>query len=959
MRRIRFIFFLQFISLLTFSQQLYVENYTPANGLLDTRVNKIFQDNRGLLYFLTWEGLSVYDGQRFKNITEYNGEALGLVNDMIQWEKDTCYVFTFQKGIFKLVNGRLIKDTTLNHIVETNRVLPLSGKDRLIISNSGLFTWNGISCHPFIPKRKNRMQDFDNAVIKNKSLIFSSFKEAMLTAVNLITGDITDSLPHHAVSTVISDGQSNIFIYADGNWQQLNNDSLQKGRLKLQPLYFKSMLPAEWRVQQMYFTGQKVWIKDFEKGYLVLDSKTGIKEFYTPAAGIAMDANTLFADNENNYWFSTFNKQVQRCFYTRLKQVAPGLSPGIVNLFTDESGTTVAGNGERVYVIEPGGMQERKTPGQKSVTAFYWLNRSWAFVSNSLIKSERGDIIDLRKTDNTDTSFYYSGRFLTDREGRLVISGNSLYVVEKDFTVHGTALKYFTDYIAVDGLNNYWAFSRNGDIDEYTFTGKGISHLFNYKPAPVGPRFAIHLNADTFCIGTRNKGVVWLKVTKDQTTIAGNLHSGNGLSNNFVVWLIKKNKNQLLAATGFGVDEITMQNGDTTVENMAASSNLFMPFSFLSKNNNGDVFARSDDGRLWQVNDLPAAASAFIPGAWLEEITVNGKPVNDSIHHFSYNQNNMRFIVAAPCLVSSRNLRFTFVLKSENSNWQQQSPDNFYSINNLAPGSYTLTVTVSYPGKMYPGKKITYNFSIHPPLWKRWWFRLSVSLLLAAFLWALARNYYRRKLAAQKAEAEKKQAIEKERNRISRDMHDDLGSGLTKIAILSEVAKKQLPEPDKAKEQLEKISLSSRELVDNLQDIIWVLNPANDTLESLAAYIREYTLKYFEPFEIKTTFIYPEQFSIRDLSEEKRRNTFLTVKETLHNTAKHAWCNEVTISINEGDHFFTISIKDDGKGFEQEKIRMFANGLKNMQNRVEQAGGEYEIISEPGKGTKTIIRMPV
>lgn len=94
-----------FLALFYFSspaQQLHVENYTPANGLLDTRVIKIFQDNRGLIYFLTWEGISIFDGQRFENITEYNGESLGLINDMIQWKSNTCYVFTFQKGFSNL-----------------------------------------------------------------------------------------------------------------------------------------------------------------------------------------------------------------------------------------------------------------------------------------------------------------------------------------------------------------------------------------------------------------------------------------------------------------------------------------------------------------------------------------------------------------------------------------------------------------------------------------------------------------------------------------------------------------------------------------------------------------------------------------------------------------------------------------------------------------------------------------
>ena len=206
-------------------------------------------------------------------------------------------------------------------------------------------------------------------------------------------------------------------------------------------------------------------------------------------------------------------------------------------------------------------------------------------------------------------------------------------------------------------------------------------------------------------------------------------------------------------------------------------------------------------------------------------------------------------------------------------------------------------------------------------------------------------------------ELEKKQAVEKERNRISRDMHDDLGSGLTKIAILSEVVKKQLSEPEKAKEQLDKIAVSSRELVDNLQDIIWVLNPKNDTLESLSSYIREYALHYFEPFEIQVNFNYPDHFLNDHLSEEQRRNIFLTVKESFNNIAKHAWCNTVTVSIIESTHSILISIQDDGKGFDINSVRTFANGLKNMQNRIEMLGGIFTIASKPAGGTLTEMKL--
>jgi signal transduction histidine kinase len=649
---------------------------------------------------------------------------------------------------------------------------------------------------------------------------------------------------------------------------------------------------------------------------------------------------------------------VQKAYYTKLKKAYPNSMPVISRLQNDEVGNTFAQSGTQVYLLQD--KAYASSAGSQGKFPFYWQSRTWIFKTGWLIQSNKGDIIDLRKAASADTSFRHSGLFSFDKSGRLIISGNSLYIVEKNLNVYATTLPYFTDNIVVDDENKYWAFSRSGNISSYALEGGVIRpKIGSIQINNFSPRFAIHWNTDTFCIGTRHQGILWLKINNGHVSETSRFNTSKGLSNNFVLGFVKKSNRQLLATTGFGLDEIIIKGADTIVQNLSATNNLYLPFGSVIQNNKGEIFAHSNDNQLWVVTDNENQRSAFIPAAWFNEITVNGKTIIDSIKTFMYNENNFRFAITAPCFTNASNVRFAFLLENESNKWQQQSTDNFYSINNLAPGNYILTVTIIYPGKIYPDKKIVYAFTINAPLWKRWWFIMLSILLAATIFWRSTRAYYKRKLAAQKAEAEKKQAVEKERNRISRDMHDDLGSGLTKIAILSEVAKKQLAEPGKAKEQLEKISISSRELVDNLQDIIWVLNPLNDTLESLAAYIREYALKYFEAQEVQMQFIYPEDFLKQPLSEEKRRNVFLTVKESLHNIAKHAWCNEVVISIGQLQHQFEISIKDDGKGFDPEQARQFANGLKNMQNRIEQVGGNFSLLSEPGKGTFTVINIPV
>ncbi|MBL7732875.1 MAG: hypothetical protein JNM88_16985 [Chitinophagaceae bacterium] len=945
------------------TQSLHFETYTPANGLLDTRVIKIFQDDRGLMYFLTWEGLSIFDGQRFHNISENNGESLGLVNDMIQWKNDTCYVFTFQKGVYKLIHNRLIKDERFSNIIEPNQVLKTNDNKYIITSNIGVFEWDGLA----VPKRLSFAATIpndavDNAVIKDNFIAYINNNSKNLYLLNLHTKTITDSIKGSKAYGLISNSYFPVLANLDGRWVQLNSKSLKEGKLNPEPLSFLSQLPVGFVPRSIFVSNNKLWLEDSRQGYLLFNPSTGDRELFPPESGLQREATLVFTDKENNYWFGIFSKKVQKAYTTKLKKAYTEITVPVTGVITGENNNTFAISDHKTFLLNPNNSFLTKTNMPGGITSFLWQNRLWTFKTTSVIESEKGEIIDLLKGQNETMAagMTYIGRITFDKEGRLLIPGNNLFIIEKDLTVHAFQLPSFADNITVDHQNTYRTFGRNGNISSVTITTAGIQYRSNEGLIQTGgPRYAIHWNKDTFCIGTRQQGIVWLTLSNGKAKEVARLNTSKGLSNNFVSGLVRKNERQLYAATQFGLDEISMSNGDTTVQSLSAANNLFLPFSYVIKDGNGGILARSNDGQLWAVEDITNTNSGFIPAAWFDDIYMNGKAISDPDRYFSYNQNNFRFTVAAPCFTNASNIRFRFLLESKNNRWEQQSAENFYSINNLSPGRYTLTATVMYPGKIYPDKKLVYIFTIRAPLWKRGWFIISLIALTGLILWTIIRNYYRRKLAAQKAEAEKQQAIEKERNRISRDMHDDLGSGLTKIAILSEVAKKQLPEPDKAKEQLEKISESSRELVDNLQDIIWVLNPRNDTLESLSAYIREYALKYFEPLAVTIRFDYPAEFTTTHLSEEKRRNVYMTVKETLNNIAKHAWCNNLLIAIKETARKFEVSITDDGKGFDTEKIRPFANGLKNMQTRIEQSGGTYSITSAPGKGTNTTITMPV
>lgn len=146
---------------------------------------------------------------------------------------------------------------------------------------------------------------------------------------------------------------------------------------------------------------------------------------------------------------------------------------------------------------------------------------------------------------------------------------------------------------------------------------------------------------------------------------------------------------------------------------------------------------------------------------------------------------------------------------------------------------------------------------------------------------------------------------------------------------------------------MESISVYSRELVDSLQDIVWVINAKNDSLSALAAYLRESIVKFFEPFDIQVKFNFLEEIDDIRLSESQRRNLFLVIKETCNNIAKHAGSDLVSIQLSQSPNSFSFIIRDNGRGFAVHKTRPMGNGLKNMHNRLSQIGGRYELISSP------------
>jgi signal transduction histidine kinase len=246
--------------------------------------------------------------------------------------------------------------------------------------------------------------------------------------------------------------------------------------------------------------------------------------------------------------------------------------------------------------------------------------------------------------------------------------------------------------------------------------------------------------------------------------------------------------------------------------------------------------------------------------------------------------------------------------------------------------------------------------------WQTWWFRGFFALFVLAGVGTTVRVVEKRKYQLQLRQAEQERALEQERARIARDLHDELGSLLTRISLLSGLAKADRKDPRLVETHAEKISQSADQTVRALEEIVWAVRPGSDSLQSLVQYIAHFGNELFDGDSARCRLELPHDLPERPLPPEVRHNIFLVVKEALTNALKHASAREVRVEAKVSAGSLEIVVQDDGKGFDPNAplAEPKRDGLGNMRRRAEAIGGVLDLQSAPGKGTRVrlAVRLP-
>lgn len=288
------------------------------------------------------------------------------------------------------------------------------------------------------------------------------------------------------------------------------------------------------------------------------------------------------------------------------------------------------------------------------------------------------------------------------------------------------------------------------------------------------------------------------------------------------------------------------------------------------------------------------------------------------------------------------------------TDWSSPRASRETSYPKLPPGHYRFEVEACNEDGVWSSAPATLAIVVLPPFWLTWWFLTASTLGLLAAIVGTVHLISTQQL---KRQLRQQQALEKERSRIARDLHDQLGANLTQVSLLSELVESDKDAPEEVEAHARQITQTSRETTRALDEIVWATNPANDTLEGLVNYLCKYAQEYLALAGLRYRLEVPSQLPALPLPPDVRHNVFLAAKEAVNNVVKHARATSVWIRLRLEPAQFTLEIQDDGRGLGQDAPTTTRNGIKNMRKRLQDVGGRFTL--EPAADHGTVVRLTV
>lgn len=920
----------------------------------------IYQDSRGFIWLCTRGGLSRYDGNRFTNFTTANGLTNDMVNDIFEIEPQKFIIAQNSDGP-RLLYNEGISAFGDNPQLTVNRFHAGKEKDMFGITDQhGIMR---LQNDGFRPVNASFAGSIERMAIINDS-VWAVIQ--LLRSLQLVTSTLLPySITAPAIATAVyKDSKHRVWLGTAKGLQLLSPEQHRNKPIAFIPLPPAFDLPV---LRESYITS---FIEDSRGNYwvgtntgLVYIQQDGHVAVYTEADGLPSPAvNCVVEDQQHNIWIGT------PLGLAKISLLNP------VKTFTRKDGLSQLG----IAFVLPVAAQQVLLFANNRSTNF---NLQTGILHNNILLGKNDSILSVFKLSDqrilvekpTGPGIYnQAGEFKLFKNwpaGRFTcvaqLTPDTFICSAKDkiFIVSNGRLqeKLFLD---MPDAVSVIRVTRNGIILVGT-TSSGLYKL-KWSKNVKGDSLALidtvnkrlpdaHIRAmyadkdDEIWLGTRYKGVIRLTNTGNAGYVMQTYGIEQGLSSDFVRTINADKKNNIWAGTMQGIDKLTPAGNQYRVFNFGKVNKIFSQIF--------DIVFLEDDYLLAagfpylvyardNQQDTMAAPSVYITKVYSMQ---SGSPAvgNDQQNVLAYNKAQIYFEFSAPQFINEKVTAYFYRLTgSSDTNWTLSGKSQSVYYASLRPGDYSFEVKVmGFNGQW--GKTARHHFVVETAFWQRPWF-IGCIILAAALVAYIVYRYRIKQLLR----------LQQVRNRIATDLHDEIGSILTNISILSTLSRKNLSNSQKAGEFLQRISEEVADSSQSLDDIIWSVDASHDSLDETVSRMRRYAAELFDVANISYDLQLDPLFEQRKLLMEQRRDIYLLYKEAVNNIFKHAEAKQVLIKVSIEARRLVVLVQDDGRGFDTE-LASGRHGLKGMKARVRKWGGTIQFISSSNTGTSVDIRLPL
>jgi ligand-binding sensor domain-containing protein/signal transduction histidine kinase len=949
------------MSMLCFGQRYNFEQYDIEDGLVQSQITAITQDNQHRLWIATLGGLSCFNGNQFNNLGKTDGLNSNFILSLTLNSKGNLLIGT-ERGLSNYKNDSLYKYTNLNEWADaltkaaSGKIYGISGKNIFKVTGS-----------------------------KTKRLY--------------ITGDSTE-----IVTTLKTDAKGKTWAavyrhglyYLDGSqWQKkslgkegtdliithLLNDTFSKDKIWL--LTPDGIYIAENGIIKKVFADtikKATAINQDEKGNIWLGTNKGAwfisgdrQIHFTGKNGFTDNVvNQIFRDNENNIWLGTdgsgifkFNSksyltydESQGLQNSIVMSIISGPHPDEIWLGTYD-GIFVRKNNTIKRLVIPSDNEDTKRINFlfKDSSHNIWVGTVggglWIYKNKAFKRIDRGEqsiacnaiLEDRHKNIWISTNF---GCFILDSKTK------KINLIAQQF---GTSILEISDGIMITGSQNGASLIRNK---------KKIEPL-KFKPIAGSSILSMLKHGDHVLFGTADNGLVIWNISTGKIK---QISTKDGLFSDHVYSLLLDKKGVIWIGTGRGINRLKAKD-----------------FSLLSNTNENAVLVECNQNAMFEngdniwigttkgalvYNNYNSTSAVNNPFIFINSVSIlaQNKKGSQNVAQLTYEQHDLYKCIVLPYdhnhlnisftgifLTNPKAVRYKYRLKGLDDKYSKPGLNSSVNYTALPPGKYTFQVKAVTISGLESENIASFDLEITPPYYQTTVFKafiivIMILLMLMSVYIIINLNERQRKLRL-KIKLEEQFKIRKQ---TAEDFHDDIGNKLTRISVLSEVLTSMTAQDDLEKKAIiQKIKTNVNELYIGTKDILWSLNPKNDTLGELLSHIKEFGYEMFDDTAIhfrEETFV---QDTEKALTLEMSRNILMIFKEAINNALKYANGDQITFTANMHNGILEIQLKDNGTGFDVAAAKN-GHGMNNMQVRASRIKGILNINSTT-KGTTVALSI--